>query len=40
MVGDWMSLAQEGKSGRPMKDVGLVEQISNTLTSRVHATRL
>ena len=35
-----MSLAQEGKSRRPMKDVGLVEQISNTLTSGTRATRL
>ena len=45
-VGDWMSLAQEGKSRCPMKDVGLVEQISrfssmtNTLTCGARATRL
>ena len=41
-----MSLAQEGKSRRQMKDVGLVEQISrysgmtNILTRGTRATRL
>ena len=46
MVDDWMSLAQEGKIRRPMKDVSLVEQISrcsgktNKLTRGTRATRL